>query len=330
MDTEAARHPAVARPSHPVLRVLLERREAGSRPGSRTDGHRVGLAVEGGAVRGVVSGGMLVALEELGLRDAFDVVYGSSAGSFNAAYFLADRARDALPLYADRTTRRHFMDARRLLRGRPLLSLSWVLDHAMRSLVPLDWEAVAGGPVPLCVCASSVDDLAPVVLCDLRSPDELRSALRAGATIPFLAGPPVRFRGMRLLDASVLQAHPFEAAVAGGCTHVLSLSTRPRDRSPDGGRLVNRLAAWRLERLRRGLGAGMLRRADAYARAQRRLEALTADPGAPPLVCDVAPPRGSRQVPLFTRDAGRVLEGAAVGRRSLMAALDGRGVERSP
>jgi hypothetical protein len=70
--------------AHPVAQVLIDRRSARSRPGARRDAHRVGLAVEGGAVRGVVSAGMLVALEELGFRDAFDVVYGSSAGSFNA------------------------------------------------------------------------------------------------------------------------------------------------------------------------------------------------------------------------------------------------------
>jgi len=40
-------------------------------------------------MRGAVSGGALQALHDLGLRDAFDVVYGSSAGAMNATYFLA-------------------------------------------------------------------------------------------------------------------------------------------------------------------------------------------------------------------------------------------------
>lgn len=35
---------------HPVWRLLTERARAGSRPGARTDGHRVALAIEGGGM----------------------------------------------------------------------------------------------------------------------------------------------------------------------------------------------------------------------------------------------------------------------------------------
>ena len=37
---------------HPVLRALLERKRSGSKPGARTDGMRIGLAVEGGSMKG--------------------------------------------------------------------------------------------------------------------------------------------------------------------------------------------------------------------------------------------------------------------------------------
>jgi hypothetical protein len=43
---------------HPVAEVLRRRHAEGSRPGARTDPHRVVLAVEGGGARGAVSGGM--------------------------------------------------------------------------------------------------------------------------------------------------------------------------------------------------------------------------------------------------------------------------------
>ena len=64
---------AAAMPS--VRDVLLDRLVEGSRPGARTDGHKVVLAVEGGGMRGAVSAGMLLALEQLGLRDSFDEVF---------------------------------------------------------------------------------------------------------------------------------------------------------------------------------------------------------------------------------------------------------------
>src|SRR6266487_3050942 len=215
---------------HPVAQVVQERRSTRSRPGARHDGHRVGLAVEGGGVRGVVSAGMLVALEELGYRDVFDVIYGSSAGSFNATYFLAGQAWQALPLYLDQVADGHVIRLRRALRGASVLCLDRVLDVLMARRVPLDWDAVLASPIELRVIASSVGELRPVVLTHFDGRAELRQALRAGATIPFVAGLPVEFRGQRLLDAAVIQAHPYESAVAEGCTHVLSLSTRPRGR----------------------------------------------------------------------------------------------------
>ena len=74
---------------HPVLQVLYKRRLEGSRPGQRTDGHRVALAIEGGGMRGCVGAGMVCALKQLNLTDCFDVIYGSSAGSLVGAYFIS-------------------------------------------------------------------------------------------------------------------------------------------------------------------------------------------------------------------------------------------------
>ncbi|MBW1714100.1 MAG: patatin-like phospholipase family protein [Deltaproteobacteria bacterium] len=70
---------------HPVLEVLGQRTEAGSLPGQRRDNFKLGLAVEGGGMRGVVSAGMLLGLAQLGLRPALDAVYGASAGALNGA-----------------------------------------------------------------------------------------------------------------------------------------------------------------------------------------------------------------------------------------------------
>lgn len=74
---------------HPALQLLRQRALSGSRPGQRRDPFKLGLVVEGGGMRGCVSGGALQALTDLGLRDTFDAVYGSSAGAINSTYFLS-------------------------------------------------------------------------------------------------------------------------------------------------------------------------------------------------------------------------------------------------
>ena len=80
---------ATSNARHPVIRALLQRKREGSRPGHRTDGMRIGLAVEGGGMRGVVSAAQCGELLRMGYWDCFDAAYGSSAGAMNLTYYLA-------------------------------------------------------------------------------------------------------------------------------------------------------------------------------------------------------------------------------------------------
>jgi predicted patatin/cPLA2 family phospholipase len=81
-------------------------------------GNKIGLAVEGGGMRGVVSGAMLCALEDLGLPAvAFDGVYGCSSGATNGAYFIAGDSWYPLSIYYDDLPTREFVDFRRVFTG---------------------------------------------------------------------------------------------------------------------------------------------------------------------------------------------------------------------
>ena len=76
-------------PHHPVVQAVLERWRRDSKPGKRYDTHKIALAIEGGGMRGCVSAGATAALNVLGINDAIDTVYGSSAGAMVGAYFVA-------------------------------------------------------------------------------------------------------------------------------------------------------------------------------------------------------------------------------------------------
>ena len=77
--------------SHDVLNLLHQRYHSKSTPMHRSanDTAVLALAIEGGGMRGAVSGGMAAAIACLGLSDAFDKVYGSSAGSIIGSYFVS-------------------------------------------------------------------------------------------------------------------------------------------------------------------------------------------------------------------------------------------------
>lgn len=85
-------------PLNPTLSLLQRRHQEQSTPGARTDPFKLGLVVEGGGMRGVISGAMLMGLLTLGLRPCFDAVYGASAGAINATFFLSGAAINLVPL----------------------------------------------------------------------------------------------------------------------------------------------------------------------------------------------------------------------------------------
>lgn len=215
---------------HPTLQLLRQRFLSSSKPGARKDPFKLGLVVEGGGMRGCVSGGALQALADLGLLHVFDATYGSSAGAINLSYFLSGQ-RDGVQIYHEHIANEQFIDLRRLMSRRPeqppALNLDMLLSEVMEDYFPLHWDAVVDSAIPLKVVASSLDVLRPVLLDSFVDKHDLREALRASATVPEVAGGPVEHRGHRLVDAAVFEAVPFRSAIADGCTHVLVLCTRP-------------------------------------------------------------------------------------------------------
>ena len=61
-------HPGCLQVDHPAVDVVQARLQDGSKPGKRRDSHKVGLVVEGGGMRGVVTGAALQAMHDLGMR----------------------------------------------------------------------------------------------------------------------------------------------------------------------------------------------------------------------------------------------------------------------
>ncbi len=222
-------------PVHEVVRVLGERARAGSLPGERDDGFRVALAIEGGGMRGTISAGMALALDELGLVSAFDAVYGASAGAISGAWLLS--RPQGLRGWTEPGYARAFIRRSGPLRGRPVADVRALIEELYQTTFPMDFAAVLASPVefhPLATDAATGQstDLRPLA----GSPAELRLALRASAALPLLAGPPVELDGRQFYDAGLSESVPYRTALAQGATHVLVLRSRRDPVAVPGGR----------------------------------------------------------------------------------------------
>src|SRR5689334_12715699 len=202
-----------------VLSVVLARAAAGSRPGARRDGHVVALAIEGGGMRGAVSAGMCLALEEAGLIGAFDRVYGTSAGALNASAAATGQAHLSASHFHGAATRRAINPARALV-GRPVVDFDYVFDDLIALQCPLSFDALAHGP-RLSALAVSLETGALRVLTGFRDAAELLLGVRSSAALPKLCGQPPVFRDERMADGGIVEPIPYETALREGATHVL-------------------------------------------------------------------------------------------------------------
>jgi predicted patatin/cPLA2 family phospholipase len=300
-----------------VIDILRARAARGSRA-PHHDGARIALAIEGGAMRGVVSAGMVAALEQLGLTGAFDAVYGSSAGAINGAYFLAGQANLGATIYSEDINNRHFINLARPLTGRPIVDLEFLLDHVAHRLKPLDTARVLASPAALTVMATDVAAAAQAALRDFGDADSLFAALRAGATMPIVAGPPVTYRGRAYLDASLTQPIPVPQAEADGHTHILALLTRPSQAAPSSSPLDRWYVLPRLRRISPALADRYADRTGPYTDLLQSIGAGWG-PARRAVVLGLRP--AAPEVSKLERDATRLLEAAARGFSAVMAAF---------
>ena len=269
-------------------------------------------------MRGVVSAGMVSALEELGLTRAFDAVYGSSAGAINAAYFLAGQARMGTTIYYEDINNRRFIDLRRAASGRPIVDLGFLVDEVSVRTKPLDCNAVMLSPSKFTVMATDVQAACRAPLRDFQDGPSLLGALRAGATMPILAGPPVRWRDRDYLDASLTEPIPVPLAEADGHTHLLVLLTRPSEMPKPLSALDRWFVLPRLRRLSPPLAELYRTRGGPYSALLQHI-AEGRGPGGVAQVAGVRP--GTPAVTKLERSAERLRAGGDSGYRAVMRAF---------
>lgn len=308
-----------------VGRLLRARAEKADNAEQFDDGWKLGLSVEGGGLRGVVSGAMLIAIDDLGLKGVFDGYYGTSAGSINLAYFATGGRWNTLSVYYDHLARHGFVDLSRPLRERrPALNMSVLFDQIMENEVRLDYSAVATARIPLGIGVSDLEAHEGHVITCFSSGKEVREYLRAGAWVPVLAGPPVEVNGRRLLDGAMYFRSPLDVAVLDGCTHAVLLST---DSGEPKGRprvLAERYLARRLDRWSPGAGFAYLRASSAPPppageSTYRGIQAL-----------GIQVPCGGHSVGNFTTNRSSLLDGARAGYVAVMRALGTASFESPP
>ena len=261
-------------------------------------------------MRGAVSAGMCVVLEAAGVVDAFDRVYGVSAGALNGWATAVGQAAMSATHYEDAAARRVINRMRPLL-GRPLVDFDLLFEDLIAARKPLSFDRLATGP-EFRALATSLETLSLRVLEGFADGDEVLQAVRASASVPRLGGRQPVFRGERMADGALIEPIPFETALAQGATHVLVLRSRPAGYRHSALMERTELLTLRddpdlleLARARRG----------SYNHLADALEGGQAG------VLQVAVPDGTRLIGRLQADPRRVVEALRLGATAMASAL---------
>lgn len=274
-------------------------------------------------MRGVISGGMALALEDQGLRDVFDDVYGASAGTLNGAWFVGDAARMGLPAWTDPVLRTAAIRKRNLLRRRPLVDGVFLTDVVYEEMTPMPFDRVITSDVQLHPMATDASSGLPVDLAPfVNDKSTFKLAVRASTCLPLMSGAPVELAGTRFFDAGLSEAVPFRTAIKQGATHVLVLRSRRQDEqeSSEGGRTAAVVARY-LRRHSPEVAAAFLERPARLIADDAELDRMEVDGASGAALLSVRPSPGTPRIGRLERDNTRILAGLEAGQDAIRKIL---------
>jgi predicted patatin/cPLA2 family phospholipase len=181
------------------------------------------LVVEGGAMRGIFSAGVLDTFIHEGF-DPFHLLIGVSAGAGNIAAYLADMYGRNYTIYTDYSLRPEFISWKKFLAGGHLIDLDWLWSVTIRD-TRLDLQKLFGKKKDFLIVATSVKMGRAVYL----KPDETtcEAYLKASSALPVLYRSFPTIDGEMMTDGGIADSIPVIEAYRRGARTIMVLRSRP-------------------------------------------------------------------------------------------------------
>jgi predicted patatin/cPLA2 family phospholipase len=179
-------------------------------------------------------------MEERGLRDAFSLVIGSSAGAINGAYFLAGQARESVAIYSESLSGSRFVSPWRVWK---MVDIDYMVDTALKHDHRLDEAAMRSAAADLHVVLTDADTGEPRIVNASRESLDVYEVFRATAALPGLYNRRVELDGHRYVDGGLTGLVPLDDALAHAQQALVLLTRRAGHRRSDRGPVFRTLAA---------------------------------------------------------------------------------------
>lgn len=184
--------------------------------------NRTGLVLEGGAMRGIYTAGVLDVFAENGLH--FDGVLGVSAGALHGCSFVSGQKGRSIRYYKKYRNDWRFMSFQSLIRTGDIVGRKFCYHDIPERLDPYDYEAFHKSGTDFYVGCSNLETGKPEYLqvTDMLGQVDL---LRASASMPYVSRV-VHYQGKKLLDGGCTDSIPVTAFRKMGYSRTVVVLTR--------------------------------------------------------------------------------------------------------
>lgn len=222
------------------------------------DSGKTALVVEGGAMRGIFAAGVLDAFMEQSFLP-FDMVIGVSAGSINAAAYLANQHGRNYKVFTDYSLRPEYISWKKFLRGGHLMDLDWSWDITGREL-PINADSLFKRNIDFEIGITRNSDGSSRFI--QATPENLSDVMKASCSVPLFYRNFLKVDGEIVADGGVSAPIPVERAIEKGASRIMVIRSRKSDYRMKNGN-ENKLSRF-LFRKHPGLAKAIQKRPDTY------------------------------------------------------------------
>jgi predicted patatin/cPLA2 family phospholipase len=184
---------------------------------------KTGLILEGGAVRGIFTAGVLDRLMESGVY--FPYVVGVSAGGGNAmSYVSGQKGRTARMINVPSSD--SYFGFRQFLESKRVINLDKMVYEYPYKQFPFDFDTYFASSIEteyVCTCCETGE---AEYFGDISDEQRLLNVVKATCSVPMLCEP-VEIDGMHYLDGSIADSIPIEHSLEQGCDKLVIILTKP-------------------------------------------------------------------------------------------------------
>ncbi|MBD1573894.1 patatin family protein [Vibrio sp. S17_S38] len=181
------------------------------------------LVVEGGAMRGIFSAGVLDHFLDVNYTN-FDFCLGVSAGSTSLTSWLSHQKSRTYTVITDYSCRPDFISFKRFIKGGHWLDLDWLWRITIDE-IPIDINTLFAQDIPLYVVTTNINTGKAHYI--QATPDNIVELLKASCSVPLAYRNFPIIEEQAMTDGGVADSIPVEKAYQMGAKEITVILSRP-------------------------------------------------------------------------------------------------------